>query len=232
MRGHYHALISFIGLFSVVYPLYKLAIIDKNVLIAIIIGIFLGSLVPDVDASDAHILRGELREISLFFKYIIYNPVAYLAERIFKIKKRHRGIMHSVLGIIMFELILLSILLIIEIIYSYYESISLHYLLILDGYFFLAFTVGCILHIIEDSYTISGVMPFLPKQIKLSGNIRTFSKKEDKFGGTLILALGAIFIYAYITLEYIIALLLSIITYLSSSVIAKKLFIRDNTNNH
>ena len=224
MRGHYHVLISFLGPFSVIYPLYRLAMINENVLIVMIIGIFLGSLVPDVDASDAHILHGELREIGLFFKYVIYNPVAYLAERIFKIKKRHRGIMHSVLGIFLFQLILFSILLIIEIIYSHYESVSLHYLLMLNGYFFLAFTIGCILHIIEDGYTISGVMPFLPKQIRLSGNIRTFSKKEDRFGGALIIVLGAIFIYAYITLEYITALLLTIITYLASNIIAKKFF--------
>jgi len=94
----------------------------------------------------------------------------------------------------------------------------------LNGYFFLTFTIGCILHTIEDGYTISGVMPFLPKQIRLSGNIRTFSKKEDRFGGALIIVLGAIFIYAYITLEYITALLLTIITYLASNIIAKKFF--------
>ena len=58
MRGHYHVLISFLGPFSIIYPLYRLAMINENVLIVMIIGIFLGSLVPDVDASDAHILRG------------------------------------------------------------------------------------------------------------------------------------------------------------------------------
>lgn len=155
---------------------------------------------PDVDASDVEILHGETKEIGYFIKYIIYYTLLLiLASKLFNIEKRHRGVMHSLIGLLLTDLILIGIIYVCAIIHSFTTSISFFDIATIPLWIVLGISIGFILHMVEDSFTKSGVRWFLPKKRVISGNLRTFSKEEKKFAEALLL-LGAIplFISLYI----------------------------------
>mgnify|MGYP000607284249 CR=1 FL=1 len=204
------------------YILYLENIIDTWVLYFVIIGAILGSLLLDIDASDSAIMHNEVKIFGKFFKHIIYPILLKLSKKLFDIEGKHRGIMHSILGILLFDIIFLPFSLVIAIAYGYYYNISL-----LVGFyrimaFFVTLTLGAVLHVMEDGFTVSGVYPLLPKKVKMAGEIRTFTKGEQTFGTSLVLLLSVIFIYGYFTHSILITLGLDILILLSATFISRK----------
>ena len=92
-------------------------------------------------------------------------------------------------------------------------------------WFYLSLTIGAIFHIIEDGFTVSGVRPFLPKELKISGNVRTFSKSEKRLTTFMLFALLITFIISIDTRDYILATILVIMTFISAFFVSKTKFI-------
>ena len=126
MRGAAHVILTFLAVFSVSYPLYLQNAISAEISTIIIVGAVLGSLVPDIDASDSAILHGELKIFGKFFKRVVYPPVSYTARKVFNLKKEHRGFMHSILGVMVFNAFLLPFVLIVSTIYIFSMGILLY----------------------------------------------------------------------------------------------------------
>jgi len=191
LLGRFHLLISTIYIFSFAWALHIDGLISQQTATILILSGALGSLIPDVDASDAAILHGETKEIGYGIKYIIYYPIAYLANKIFGVEKKHRGIMHSLIGLLLTNLILTTLIYAYTVTYSIITGISFLDIAVIPLWIILGISIGFTLHMVEDSFTKSGVQWLLPKKHIISGNLKTFSKKEKKFAETLIL-LGTI----------------------------------------
>jgi inner membrane protein len=170
-------------------------------LIIIMVGVFIGSLLPDTDLDESKIdhmynykintnklniinkifirIFTALLGLFTFFigkltKYIL-NPIVALLFRIIlrkPINRNHRGITHSIFGIFVNCLIMEGLCIVLwKILVTYNNiNISLWYLsCLIIGLF-----IGEVLHLLEDSCTISGILPFYPLfGGKFSGNLRT-----------------------------------------------------------
>lgn len=150
--------------------------------IALLVAVVVGSLLHDSDCGG---------KPKLYYDFgIIYDlmiPIQKIVVFIFKlsgIKKRfnlqyevnheHRGIMHSPIGIIISSLLLTLVVLIFMLIGKFMNLITLSLI-------FAGLLIGQLLHILEDSCTISGInwkFPFGTKELK--GKIYTFEKQEGK----------------------------------------------------
>ena len=191
MLGRFHLLISTIYIFSFAWALHIDGLISQQTATILILSGALGSLIPDVDASDAAILHGETKEIGYGIKYTVYYPIAYLANKLFGVEKKHRGIMHSLIGLLLTNLILTPLIYTYVTVYSLVTETPFLDIAAIPPWIILGISIGFILHMVEDSFTKSGVQWFLPKKHVISGNIRTFSKEEKKFAEALII-LGVI----------------------------------------
>lgn len=153
------------------------------------IGSSIGALIPDVDASDAAVfhrnvkglngqtgkmINGTIGPLLPIFgystKYLIYKPAVHffnLVSRNYNFHQRHRSFSHSLLGITTMTA-LTGIYVTPLLLYANIFSI-LHLTIFLSGY-----TLGAILHIIQDSCTKTGIAwnaPFSTKRLK--GKLRT-----------------------------------------------------------
>ncbi len=155
-----------------------------------ILGVAIGSLVPDADSPDAAIFHEKIKGvkgdvgkivnnwIAPFFpifgwitKYLIYKPAVFVLGKTwlkkYSIRERHRGFLHSFIGLGMAVLltgIYLSIILVLL------KLFSIHALVL----FLSAYIVGAMMHLIEDSCTVTGVQfnyPFNDR--KLEGKLVT-----------------------------------------------------------
>jgi membrane-bound metal-dependent hydrolase YbcI (DUF457 family) len=139
--------------------------------VLLLIGIFLGSLLPDSDASD----RTARHKESVLFAFDAINErlIYPIILRIFHEKKRHRGILHTIIGVLIFSAILTVITGLTFVIFK----IPFDFLMIGIG-----LTIGGILHLMEDCCTLSGVNPFYPKYKKyvFKGTISTNNVNERR----------------------------------------------------
>lgn len=167
MKGQQHIQISiFTGLIISI----PFLLTDSIPSILFLAGIFLGSLLPDSDASDRTAKHGD----SVLFAFDKINEIMIypLLLKIFHEKKRHRGILHTIVGVLVFTLILTGITGIVFIIFR----IQFNFLIIGSGMF-----AGGILHLMEDSCTRSGVVPFYPRSLSaFKGDVSTFDKEESR----------------------------------------------------
>jgi len=192
MLGRDHLLLSVATVSLVLAPLFTLY---PNAMLVAIVGTAIGSLVPDADSPDAAIfhtrvggIRGDLgtvvNSIGFLFpafgyptKYLIYKPSVMFYDRFVftdvTIGEHHLGFLHSFLGLgtatVLTGLYLVLVLYVIGL-------FSLRYI----GVFLLAYLVGALLHLLEDSCTRSGIewnYPFRSWTVR--GQLVTTSKFED-----------------------------------------------------
>jgi len=187
MLGQHHVSLSVLTALILLIPYMH----SHTSLSAIILfGVAIGSLVPDADSSDAAIFhrkvkggsKGYIQAINSLVapifpvfgyatRYLIYRPLIFILPRTllkdYKIEEKHRGFLHSFIGIFM-ATILTAIY--ISIILAAVHLLDLIHLIA----FFIAYIFGALLHLIEDGATVSGVTFNYPfSNITMRGTIRT-----------------------------------------------------------
>ena len=130
-------------------------------------GILTGSLLPDLDASNAKVMHGWWSPIGLIGKYLFYKPLARILHwRSGLFIDEHRGFLHSLVGWFLASLFFTVI------------SIILYPIIWFVWYFWIGIPIGFLLHLTEDSFTSSGVRWFFPKGEPIRSTTRTHSGRE------------------------------------------------------
>ncbi len=239
MLGKDHINISIAIVFPFLIPLFFLNIVDTVYIAVFMIVILIGSLIPDSDCGGKATIYYRFKEIDWFMKNIVAKPMVYVFNHLINTKKikvehevkdEHRGIIHSPIGVLFSSLILMIPVILFGVIFNLFNIF-----IILTIFFGLI--IGQLLHLFEDSCTISGInwgFPFATKE--KNGKIRTFSKDPERkdirpifyafmfYTLSIILAIGFVFdkfqfnifiIYSIILLLEILFFIL--INYLSQS---------------
>lgn len=187
MLGRQHLTLSFFSGIIVFSPLIH---VESSYFILSVIGVCIGSLIPDVDAEDASIFHSKVRGLKgdtglilndfiapllpLFgyvTKYIIYRPLLVVYDKFlfsdYEFSDSHRDFTHSILGV--FSITVFTGVLI---------GIPLHLIkefnFVFLYVFLVGYLVGCLLHMLQDSCTRTGIAwnsPFSGR--KLKGEIYT-----------------------------------------------------------
>lgn len=192
MLGRHHLSLSVGTVALVALPLFPL---HPHETLLIFTGTAIGSLVPDADSPDAAIFHDEVKGLSGGYgeilnaiailnpvfgyttKYLIYKPAVKFYDKFvfggYDIAERHRGFLHSFLGLgtvtFMTTLYLIPVIIFLDLVW-----------ILGLGVFVIAFLSGAILHLLEDSCTKSGIQWNFPFQSwKLKGQITTTAKPED-----------------------------------------------------
>lgn len=208
MRGRQHLAITLATTLGLITPFYH----TKPVLsVALVMGAVIGSLIPDIDSSDALIFhkdvllsqKGYARVFNLFpgvllpffgyiTKYAVYIPSVLVFKIIlpgrFRPSYGHRKYMHSLLGITVTTLIT-GIYAVIGL--NLVDPIEINSLVVL-AVFLTGYLFGAVLHLLEDACTKTGIMflyPFSTKTIK--GNIITGKDQIKPFTLTMALITSA-----------------------------------------
>lgn len=179
-------MLSFFSALVIAGPLLS---IEAVFFLLCVFGVCIGSLVPDVDAEDAAIFHSNIRGVKgdtgrllndflapllpvfgYFTKYVIYRPSVLLFNILSKnyaVSDTHREFSHSIIGITSFTFftgLYVSLILYLA------GLLHLTYLIVFLG----GYLIGCILHLIQDSCTRTGIAwnsPFSDWKIK--GDIYT-----------------------------------------------------------
>jgi len=199
MLGKNHFIISlFLGILltSLIYNIYN---VDEVFILIFLFGTMTGSLIPDIDATDAAINHKRIndRGMNKFVFFTFVNPVVsritntmlrpflFLMQKMTRggINERHRGITHSIIGVFLISFIWLVIILLIFYITDIFTSIVLKIPNLL--FYLLAYPVGMffggLCHLFEDSFTVSGIRWFQPFSIiRIRGSIKTIHKNGTK----------------------------------------------------
>jgi membrane-bound metal-dependent hydrolase YbcI (DUF457 family) len=195
-------------------------LIFQNAMIfaAILGGVVIGCFLPDTDLPKSKIdsMKGIAGFFGIISKHILNPLVTLIFEFLLKqpIDQRHRGITHTIYGILTYCLLI--------------EVISLPILFwsgmwgsfIIYSFFVFGLLFGGILHLMEDSCTKTGITPFYPlNQIKkYSGNISTFDPNErrPKYYFMLLLMITGFLLYIQFILKYPIGvtIFLSVVSFL------------------
>ena len=219
MRGEYHLTLSLLIGWTLYYPFLSLGthrLLPLIVSLLLLLFLSIGSLVPDVDASDSKLFY-EYPTAGHIFKYGIYYPLSFFFK-----ERKHRGFMHSLEGAFLTTLIFMSYVFVISVFgllalllflptieSSFLNSIQSIELVPIDIVYGcsvgmaigLGLFTGILLHIFEDSLTISGV------NWKWSGTSNWYRNGNIRVGGTFETGIytvffaesGLCFIYEYIT---------------------------------
>jgi len=182
MKGRNHELISLGLVLPFFVTIMMTETVDSTYLLLFIVGVAIGSLVPDVDATDARIMHGSYEYAGLFFKNVIYKPIAFLTG-----EKGHRKIMHRLKGMVLTILFLTIIFFVVIVaVWAYTgQGISLSLILVIAS-FFIGLSIGYCLHLFEDMHTVSGIQ-WTENGRKIKGPIRTGTKQEDHVAITYML---------------------------------------------
>ena len=168
MKGQHHIRIS---LFTGLVLLAPWILQDTILILTALVGIFIGSLLPDSDASDRTAKHSD--SVIYVFDWINAIIIYPILLKLFHEEKRHRGILHTIGGVFVYSIILTTVTGIVLI----YFSLNFNILVFGMGLF-----AGSIMHLIEDSCTRMGTNPFYPKNkwLKYSGTIVTFNKQDKR----------------------------------------------------
>lgn len=151
-----------------------------------LVGVSIGSLIPDIDSVDAAVFHSNVKGLGspgiafndfigpvlpLFAytsKYIIYKPVVHLLNFLtpYTFHERHRSFTHSITGVATLT-VMTGLLIYLPLNYT---GLSLALL----PFFLAAYCGGALMHMVQDSCTISGIawnQPF--SKFKLKGNLVT-----------------------------------------------------------
>jgi membrane-bound metal-dependent hydrolase YbcI (DUF457 family) len=169
MRGRHHLQISLLTGLILLAP-FLLA--EPVLSAALLSGIGIGSLLPDCDASERSAKYG--KPIVRLFDLISALAIYPLLRILFSGKKRHRGIMHTLIGVGACSAVLTAIACLIFAAAWQWPGTGI---LALFG---AGLFSGASLHLLEDACTISGVNPFYPRcrGRVFRGNVSTTRKLE------------------------------------------------------
>jgi len=142
--------------------------------IIVFLGLFIGSMAPDADVKGSAINNGRrFSLLTLLFsytiRYLIYYPVSLVFMAIYgkRCTPRHRGLLHSLPGILIMSALIAFFLLI----GADFLDISSPGQILL---FTCAFFFGALVHLTADTCTLSGIGWFFPiSRRRWSGTIRT-----------------------------------------------------------
>ncbi len=205
MRGDQHVFYTLLSAVILLSPV--LSVENIFLLLIFLIAVFIGSLAPDADSADSAIMHGIpggeggiriLRRHTVlilpFFgyliRYMIYFPLSVVLWifTLGRVKPKHRGVLHSLSGIILISLVVTACL------------AGALYLLRAQEYFLPVITFGCgiffgaLMHLLEDSCTKGGVYWFYPiSEKKLGGTMVSGSRRYLII--TAILGAGAAAVY-------------------------------------
>jgi len=197
MLGKYHILITLI----LISPFLKFLNYNLSFLI-LILGLIAGSLLPDaIDANDSYLLNIKSRKIlRKFICFIlrfsgkltrfILKPLSWILKLFFwKLNISHRGLWHSFLGILIISIIWF----IITLIFSVYLGNSILF-------FSFGIFLGCFLHLLQDSFTVTGINWLYPLNFKIRGRTKTVSKFDKSYKNVKFFERDStIFIYFLLT---------------------------------
>ncbi|MGY5852591.1 MAG: metal-dependent hydrolase [Candidatus Thorarchaeota archaeon] len=202
MRGESHLSISVGMSIPTWYILYKFDPLSPqaNVFLVIIIGIAVGSLLPDIDASDAKVMHGSWSPIGRFTKKFFYKPLTKTDI----LEDKHRGFLHSLLGCLLISAFFVPIVVALSVIIWFLNPL-MYVLSWLLWWFWIGIPIGFLLHLAEDSFTKSGVRWFYPRGEPTLSTTRTHRGSEY----LLVMVFWAVA-----------AILIEIVWFLPSSVIA------------
>ena len=213
MRGDQHVSLSLATTALFIAP--YLSIIDPFTAVVLLFGTFVGSVAPDADAADAAIFNGRVSGakgkrgqilnglavvLPIFgytIRYLIYYPISLVFMLLLRknYRHRHRGLLHSLPGVGLTALIL-----------SAYLAILMAWLgvsLALLPAFGCGFFGGCVLHLLEDACTPSGVAWLYPlSRRRVSGRVRAerfFEVRPAIFAAVLVIAAMGVLIAPFVT---------------------------------
>jgi membrane-bound metal-dependent hydrolase YbcI (DUF457 family) len=170
-------------------------------------GVLLGCLLPDVDASDAKVMHGYWRPIGLFGKYVFYKPMTWiLRTRSDEYREKHRGYLHSFIGCF---LATMFFAIPIAIIFLHSTFVLLHPLetTIWVWIVWIGLPFGFLMHLVEDSFTKSGVRWRFPGGKTYSSETRTGKKSEYNLLSAFIVTYGILTVIVYMAPPSFIVLL-------------------------
>jgi membrane-bound metal-dependent hydrolase YbcI (DUF457 family) len=186
MLGKDHINISIAFVIPFLLPLIFLDVGDIVVFLTFAIAVFVGSLLPDADCGGKATIYYRFPKIDFFMKKVVGKSIIWSFKHLITKKKikteypvgeAHRGIMHSPVGVFFSSLMLVVPLIIMGLLLDLFNwKIMLS--------IFLGLLIGQLLHLFEDSCTISGInwgFPFKTKELK--GKIYTFSKDPERKDG-------------------------------------------------
>lgn len=184
MLGHQHFTLSTATALLVLIPFLPEHRIKLGF---VLVGVGIGSLIPDIDSKGAAIFSGKINELEGYIsksfvyllsplmpvfgyltRYLIYKPAVKLLNLVsnnYAFEEKHRGFTHSLIGILVLATSTGAFL---YPAFSYLGSVSLLV------YMMAGYTSGAFLHMIQDSLTRSGIawnQPF--SSVKLKGQLRT-----------------------------------------------------------
>lgn len=186
MKGSQHLVLSTLTSIAMLAPFS--GVVDCNLLCLIILGIAIGSLLPDADAARAAILSMPSRTLGYrgapalelvvpllgnIIKYFVYPPLSF-ALRLFcgrDYKDRHRGVLHSLPGAL---IVILLLILYLEILSGIAELHLGRPIPIPAVILAATLLVGFTMHLMQDSCTRAGIAWMYPmSSSRISGTLRT-----------------------------------------------------------
>lgn len=174
MKGRDHSSITLMWAFLIMCPI---MLTEPIIFVSFLIGAVIGAIFPDIDGGvSPYENKGEIMQ----FAGLIFKPAKLFTFWVFGLicperKKelvQHRGIIHSIPGIVLcLGIVLVPLNLLILIIGYWNVSVLIFSLGLLAGAFF---------HLLEDSCTCSGVRLFYPfTEYRLRGGVNTLSTKRE-----------------------------------------------------
>ena len=143
------------------------------------VALMIGSLVPDADCGGNSKLYYQFKIVDTIMKKVLIKLIILIfnvkkvKEKIeLEVKNEHRGILHSPIGILLSSIFLTFFVYVFMLVFKYSNYAILLYV-------FAGLFLGQIMHILEDSLTISGInwkFPFGHGDIR--GKIYTFEKEK------------------------------------------------------
>ena len=200
MRGESHLIASFMISLPTIWALYSMAPdAMTDVIVYVLGGVLLGCLLPDVDASDAKVMHGYWRPIGLFGKYLFYKPMTWILRTRYDEKtyqEKHRGYLHSFIGCFL-ATIYFAIPIAILFLHSTYVMLLPLETTIWVWVVWIGLPFGFLMHLVEDSFTKSGVRWRFPDGKIYSGQTRTGKKSEYNLLSAFIVTFGILTAIVY-----------------------------------
>ena len=203
MLGKYHILITLL----LVSPFIKFLNLNLSLLL-LVLGLIVGSLLPDtVDANDSYLLNLKSKKpLKKFIFFIlrfsgkltrfILRPFSLVLKLFFwKLNISHRGLWHSLLGILIISLSWF----ILTLIFSVYFRNSILF-------FSFGIFLGCFLHLLQDSFTVAGIKWLYPLNFKFKGKIKTISKFDENYKKVKFLEKNSTIFYYFLLTTILILL--------------------------
>ncbi len=161
-----------------------------SAIVCVIGGIMLGCLLPDVDASDAKVMHGSWEPIGLFGKYVFYKPMTWiLRTRSDDYRDKHRGYLHSLLGCFLATVFFGIVIALLFVVSTYFWLVPIESSILL-WFVLIGIPFGFLMHLVEDSFTKSGVRWRFPHGKTYSSSTSTGKKSEYNLVAAFVVSYG------------------------------------------